>query len=105
MITLNDAKMHLRIDFSDEDTYIQLLIEAAYDFVRDTLQRPIKVEEMSAEEGTLWDVPKTIDLAILLLVSHWYENRSAVVVGLVASEVAFSVTDLISHYSLVSTGG
>ena len=105
MIGLSDAKSHLRVDFSDEDSYIQLLIDAAYDYVRDVLKRPITEEKMSIEEGTFWEVPKTIDLAILLLVGHWYENRGAVVVGSISSEIEFSVTALIGKYRMISFGG
>jgi uncharacterized phiE125 gp8 family phage protein len=45
------------------------------------------------EDGT--KVPRAIRNAILLLVGHWYENRSAVLVGSISKELEFSVHSLL----------
>lgn len=40
-------------------------------------------------------VPPTLKQAILLLVTHWYENRNAVVIGSISKEMEFSLASLI----------
>lgn len=41
------------------------------------------------------DIPPVLVRAMLMLISHWFENREATVVGSVSSEVAFGVNSLI----------
>ena len=64
VLTVDEAKQHLRIDYDEEDELIEKLIlqaqAAAEDFCR-----------VSFEE----DVPEPVRLACLLFVSYRYENR------------------------------
>ena len=64
VLTVDEAKQHLRIDYDEEDELIEKLIAqaqaAAEDFCR-----------VSFEE----DVPEPVRLACLLFVSYHYENR------------------------------
>lgn len=64
ILTCEDVKQHLRIEDDDEDAYIETLIAqaqaAAEDFCR-------------VEFGE--DAPQPARLAVLLMVSHYYENR------------------------------
>ena len=64
VVTVEEAKAHLRIQHDDEDGYIASLIEksqaAAEDFCR------VPFEEQP---------PQAVRLAVLLMVSHYYENR------------------------------
>lgn len=64
ILTCEDVKQHLRIEDDDEDAYIETLIAqaqaAAEDFCR-------------VEFGV--DAPQPARLAVLLMVSHYYENR------------------------------
>lgn len=41
------------------------------------------------------DVPATTKAAMLLLIGHWYENREAVNIGNITSEIPFSVKSLL----------
>ena len=102
-VSLEMAKNHLHVDFEEDNEYIALLIEGAEDFIRDSLNRPIRPEEMTID--TVWEPPKTIDVAVLLLIGHWYDNRSAVVVGSISSEMKLSISRLIGKYKLFSFGG
>lgn len=61
-VTLDLAKQWLKIDWTDEDTLIQWLIDSA------------KQELLDA--GIMERDSKTYDRAILMLVSHWYANRT-----------------------------
>jgi len=64
VLTVDEAKQHLRIEYDEEDELIEKLIQqaqaAAEDFCR-----------VSFEE----DVPEPVRLACLLFVSYHYENR------------------------------
>ena len=64
VLTIDEVKQHLRIEYDEEDELIEKLIQqaqaAAEDFCR-----------VSFEE----DVPEPVRLACLLFVSYHYENR------------------------------
>lgn len=44
------------------------------------------------------DVPESIKGAILLMIAHWFDNRSAVVTGATSSEVPMGVQHILNHY-------
>ncbi|ACL57572.1 head-tail connector protein [Methylobacterium nodulans] len=68
LVTLEAAKLHLRIDGTDEDALVQDKIEAATDLVLDYLKTP--------EHGwTAETVPARVKAAILLALGVLYENR------------------------------
>ena len=66
VITVDEVKTHLRIEDDDENEYIEGLIRkaqaAAEDFCRATFESPP-------------DAPEPVRLAVLLMVSHYFENR------------------------------
>lgn len=73
-ITLAEAKKHLNIDtvFTDDDTYIQSLINVAENVV----QQHIDVELSSFEV-----LPSPLKQAMLLLIGNYYANRESVTFG------------------------
>lgn len=63
IITLDEAKTVLRIDFTDEDIFVQTLIDAATD-------------HLTMATGVVFD--NTVPLAktvCLMLIAEWYSNR------------------------------
>ena len=66
MVTLAEAKKHLRVDFDEDDDAIQKTIEAAVDHLSS-----IDVD-MDADP-----LPPALHHAVLLLVGHFYLNREA----------------------------
>ncbi len=64
ILTADDVKQHLRIEGDDEDEYIETLIEQAQAVAEDFCRTEFGV-----------DMPQPVRLAILLMVSHYYENR------------------------------
>ena len=64
ILTVDEVKSHLRIETDDEDELLERLIAQAQAFA-ETYCR------VSFEE----DAPEPVRLAVLLMVSHYYENR------------------------------
>lgn len=64
IVTVDEVKTHLRIQHDEEDGYLESLIRQAQataeDYCRVQLSEP---------------APEPVRLAILLFVSHYYENR------------------------------
>ena len=69
MLTLEETKLHLRIDHSDEDTLIQSLIATATAACADYLNLP--PEQLTAT------TPGPIKSAALLLIGTLYEQRES----------------------------
>lgn len=87
MITLMEAKMHCRVDAPDEDGLIQAYIDRAYAHFAsigiDTQADPL---------------PPEIDQAALLLVTHWFVQRSAVTEDSQARPIPFGISRLIAPH-------
>jgi uncharacterized phage protein (predicted DNA packaging) len=98
--TIDDVKGYLKIDFTDDDSLINTLIYASQDFVETLLNRPIDPETM--DTTNTWTVPSTIGVAQMMLVAHWYENRS--LIGKADGEIAFSVSALLNPHKLYYFG-
>ena len=89
-ITLEEAKTHLRVDFSDDDTYIQDLCNL--------------VEEVVATEiGQLLDefddgLPLGLTHAMMLILAHLYMVREPVVIGVSVNKLPYSYQYLLEPY-------
>ncbi|MDQ0318772.1 hypothetical protein QO002_000910 [Pararhizobium capsulatum DSM 1112] len=70
MISLDDAKAQLRVDFNDDDASIERYIAAAAAHLR---RIGVDVDADPPSED--------IDVAMLLLVGHFYGNREATTIG------------------------
>ena len=76
VITLEEAKAHLRVLESEENDLIQKYIDAAEAHVSKYLERPL---DPWNEEGD--PTPDNVKQAILLAVGDFYENREARFIG------------------------
>lgn len=70
LVTLEEAKAHLRILSDDEDPDIQLKVEAASDILLDYIKRPDAVWTES-------DAPPLVKAATLLMVRTLYDDPAA----------------------------
>ena len=177
-LTVAEAKLHLRVDISDDDAYIGTLITAAREWVENYLDRTLittqlilraaefpteelelarppmvasgtatavvitytladtttatlstalyrvdrtstpgnvapiingtwpsdVIEDANAVAVTYWagygptsaSVPATIRHAMLMLIGHWYESRSTVLVGVTSKPLEFAVESLLA---------
>ena len=178
-LTVAEAKLHLRVDISDDDAYIGTLITAAREWVENYLDRTLittqlilraaefpteelelarppmvasgtatavvitytladtttatlstalyrvdrtstpgnvapiingtwpsdVIEDANAVAVTYWagygptsaSVPATIRHAMLMLIGHWYDRRSAVLTGTISKAIEFAVESLLAR--------
>ena len=79
MIKLKEAKEYLRIDFEDDDVFIKKLIKASRRYIKNT--------------GSDSKSNELLDIAQLLLIEHWYFNRS--LMGKVPKNVAHGIDSIL----------
>lgn len=84
ILTLEEAKEYLRIepDYIEEDALITGLVSAAEAYIKNATGNTF--------DGTN-DIAK---LVVKILVTHWYENRNAVVVGSVSKKLELTIDSL-----------
>ena len=64
IVTVDEVKTHLRIEDDDEDMYLESLIAQAQAVAEDYCRTQFSEA-----------APEPVRLAVLLFVSHYYENR------------------------------
>lgn len=81
-------------DFSDDDVYLQHLLDAAEEYVIAATNRTAgELKEMGAD-GTF---PARLQQAIIMVAAHWYNQREAVS-GVQMSEVPISTEAIIKQF-------
>lgn len=70
LVTTEEAKKRLRIDFADDDALVGELVSEATDIIVDYLKKP-------DHDWTAETVPFRVKAAILLVTGSLYENRDA----------------------------
>lgn len=73
LVTLDDAKNHLRIDVNDEDWHVALLVEAASDAVLNYLK--IDGTQYLDSSDYVDSVPYAVQAATLLMTGYLYRLR------------------------------
>jgi len=99
-ISLEDVKLHLRVDFNDDDKYIEQLINVAEASLANNLG--ITLENLLLS-GSLSDLPADLKHAENILVSQWYENREPVNTLLVR-KIPYSLDYLIYPHKYWTVG-
>lgn len=82
-ITLAEAKRHLNIedDFTDDDHYIEGLIDVAQEVVAQDICVPLV-----DLEGKAGGVPAPLRQAMLLLIGNYYASRESVAFGVLVQD-------------------
>ncbi|MCW2485942.1 phage gp6-like head-tail connector protein [Candidatus Symbiopectobacterium sp. NZEC127] len=104
MLDIDLVKAHCRVETgSDEDTLLNAYILAAGKRVQTYTRRKLyeneDVEGYAEDEDRLL-LTEDVQVAMLLLIGHWYENREAVVIGLSVQPLPFAVESLLQPYRI-----
>lgn len=91
-VTLEQAKDHLRVDFTDDDIYIEDLIDVAETSIENEIGSTLA---SNLVESVL---PKPLYKAILLLIGHLYNSREPVITGVGVTKVPYTLEYLIAPY-------
>lgn len=91
-VTIEQAKDHLRVDFADDDFYINDLIMVS----ESAIENEIGSTLLSNEVGGV--LPKPLYQAILLLIGHLYATREPVMVGVSVVKCPFTLEYLLYPY-------
>ena len=94
LTALSLLKAHVRADdFSEDDTYLQHLLDTAEQHVADSTNRSLAdLVELGGGER-----PYSITHAVLLIAGHWYNQREAVA-GVAMAEVPYTLQALLKPY-------
>lgn len=82
MLTVEEIKNNLRIDYDEDDTYLEMLLGAAQLYILGSI-----------EALELPDTPQSNTL-VFMLVSLWYENRVPAT-NAMQQQVPFTITAMI----------
>lgn len=74
ILTLTEAKLHLRVDGSAEDALIQDCIDAADDHIAQYLGRSVPWVDATSQPVA---IPASVKQAAKLLVGDYYANRES----------------------------
>mgnify|MGYP001493833867 CR=1 FL=1 len=89
IVSLEDQKKHMNVDFDDDDALISDKIDAAESYT--TALVGVDIASMSP-------VPAALKQAIMMLAAHFYENREAASFDGRANQLPFSFLGLIAPY-------
>jgi uncharacterized phage protein (predicted DNA packaging) len=89
VVSLEEQKRHMNVDFDDDDALISSKIDAAESYTTAIVGE--NIAEMTPAPGALRQ-------AIMMLASHFYENREATSFDGRASETPFGYLSLIAPY-------
>ena len=105
MLTKEQVKRHCNIeqDFMEDDIWIDTSIKAAARYVETWTRR--RLYDTADDPGYLADPDRLlygadIEMAMLMLIAHWYANRETVSTGSSTSALEFSTEALLQPYRI-----
>lgn len=105
MISIETLKEQLNLgDTNDDDSILTIYLNAAKLAASNYIDRPILWDSTSEiETGDLTSIHATaeIELAVLMMSAHWYENRETVVIGTITAEVPFSFKFILNPFRIL----
>lgn len=76
-VSVEEIKLFLRVDHSAEDVLIESLGAAATSLVETRIRREVIGDSDTAVAKSIDDVPQAIRMAVCVIASFMYENRTA----------------------------
>nr|WP_113869635.1 head-tail connector protein [Brenneria salicis]NMN90973.1 gp6-like head-tail connector protein [Brenneria salicis ATCC 15712 = DSM 30166]RBP57332.1 gp6-like head-tail connector protein [Brenneria salicis ATCC 15712 = DSM 30166]RLM28535.1 hypothetical protein BHG07_17250 [Brenneria salicis ATCC 15712 = DSM 30166] len=104
MLDIDLVKQHCRVESgNDEDTLLNAYISAAVRYVETYTRRKLYENEEAdgyAEDEDHLLPTADVQVAMLLLIGHWYENRESVNIGNITSAIPFATESLLQPYRI-----
>lgn len=95
-MTVDDLKIYLRVDGTDDDDLISGLIAAATSYIqRTTGKTKVVISAVEADIST----DELYNICLKMMIAHWYENRGVEIAGNL-TKISHSVDALVAHISL-----
>lgn len=94
IVTMTEAKSYLRIDHSDDDRILQMILNAAQSHVERLLG--YRIADRYSPNGDSILIPAALEEAVLQLAACWYDNRGATAEK--AREVPFGVREIVTEF-------
>ncbi len=88
-------KLWLKVDNTADDALIEALVSAAEEYVSHQINT--SHDDLTPTRQALFQA------AVKMLVTHWYESRTAVVTGTIATELPFAVQSILGILSNFTT--
>ncbi|GAB3215845.1 head-tail connector protein [Pseudaeromonas pectinilytica] len=110
LISPEEAKRQCRLELDDatEDDHLGLLIAAAITQIENDINKQLipadQEPAVSSEVSITQQLTPTLRMAALMLISHWYTNREAVVTGTIATTLPLAYASLINPYRDLAVG-
>lgn len=98
-IGISDLKAHCNVTGSDDDAVLTRLLAVASAHVERLLGFALD-DEQRLPGGA----PADLEHAVLMLAAHWYENREASLVGVVAQLLPLGVQDMVREHRRYTFG-
>jgi len=84
MSLIDNVKEFLRIDDNNDGTLIVTLVSAAEIYLTNAGVKKDETNDLYC-------------LAVNMLVSHWYDNRSAVIIGTISKSLEYSLQSILTQ--------
>lgn len=103
MIDLGTIKQHCNIEptFTEDDNLLNIYMKMAIQYVSNVTRRNLyssKDDENYKNDSQPLLVDELIIGAMLQLIGHWYENREAINIGNITSEIPITTNMLLQPY-------
>jgi len=98
-MTVAELKLYLRVDGTDEDTFLSSLITAATNYINEqTGKTQVKtgIDEAGAPVYSAITSSEVYNQAVKMLCAHWYENRGVEIAGTL-TRITHSVDAIVQH--------
>ena len=93
-LDISFVKNYLRVDFEEDDLFIDMLITASQGFIQTYLNQKFTDFE---------EVPDELTIPALNLIAHWYENRE-ITTDRGAHEILYSFSGILDMHRLWQGG-
>lgn len=111
LISLEEVKRQCRIELDDasEDDHLGVLIAAALTQIENDINKQLIAADQAPVVNSVDARPQqtltpALRMAALMLISHWYTNREAVVTGTIATTLPLAYASLTSAYRELAVG-